>query len=209
MHSYDWQINTNLELRPSANVSITISPTYEKNLNYSQWVDSFDDPYAVSTYGKRYVFATMDQNTVSAGIRLNWTFNPQLSLQMYMQPLISAGHFTNYKELAKPRTYRFNVYGAGNSTINLNDLTIDPDGSGPAQQFNIADDPNFNYKSLRGNAVLRWEYMPGSVLYFVWTQTRSNEDDIGEFQFRRSVRQLLKSIPENIFMVKFTYYLNM
>ena len=208
-HSYDWQISTNIELRPSSNISLTISPAYEKNLNYSQWVDSYDDPYAAATYGKRYVFATMDQNTVSAGIRLNWTFNPQLSLQMYMQPLISTGHYTDYKELAKPRTYQFNVYGEGNSTINLSDRTIDPDGTGPAQAFTISDDPNFNFKSLRGNAVLRWEYLPGSVLYLVWTQTRTNEDDIGEFQFRRSVRQLFKAIPENIFMVKFTYYLNM
>ena len=208
-HSYDWQLSTSIEIRPSPNVSITVNPAYEKNLSYSQWVDSFDDPFAVSTYGKRYVFATMDQNTVSAGIKLNWTFNPQLSLQMYVQPLISSGRFTDYKELAKPRTYLFNVYGEGNSTINLDDRTVDPDGSGPAQQFTIGDDPNFNFKSLRGNAVLRWEYLPGSVLYFVWTQTRSNEDDPGEFQFRRSVRQLFKAIPENIFMVKFTYYLNM
>ncbi len=208
-HSYDWQLSTSIEIRPSPNISITVNPAYEKNLSYSQWVDAFDDPFAVSTYGKRYVFATMNQNTVSAGIKLNWTFNPQLSLQMYVQPLISAGRFTDYKELAKPRTYLFNVYGEGNSTINLDDRTVDPDGSGPAQQFTIGDDPNFNFKSLRGNAVLRWEYLPGSVLYFVWTQTRSNEDDPGEFQFRRSVRQLFKAIPENIFMVKFTYYLNM
>ena len=208
-HSYNWQVSTSLQFRPSANLSISVSPAYEKNSDYSQWVDVYDDAYAVSTFGKRYVFATLDQNTVSAGIRLNWTFNPQLSLQMYVQPLISAGEYTNYKELAKPRTYEFNVYGEGNSRINQDNLTIDPDGTGPAEEFTIDENPNFNIKSLRGNAVLRWEYLPGSVLYFVWTQTRSNEDDLGDFQFRRSVKQLFKAIPENIFMIKFTYYLNM
>ncbi len=207
-HSFDWQISTDIQFRPSANLSFTISPAYERNSNYSQWVDAYDDAYALSTFGKRYVFASLDQNTLSAGVRLNWTFNPQLSLQMYLQPLISAGQYTNYKELTRPKTYQFDVYGEGNSTIDSQNLTVDPDGNGPAPQFTL-DDPNFNFKSLRGNAVLRWEYLPGSVLYLVWTQTRSDEEDLGEFQFNRSVRHRGKAIPENIFMVKFTYYLNM
>jgi hypothetical protein len=125
-----------------------------------------------------------------------------------MQPLISSGDFTNYKELAIPRTYDFNVYGENGSTLDKNNLTVDPDGSGPAAAFQI-DDPNFNFISLRGNAVLRWEYMPGSVLFLVWTQTRADDDGIGNFRFNHSINRMLTLHPDNIFLLKFTYWLNM
>ena len=175
---------------------------------YSQWVDSYDDPTAVNTFGKRYVFALLDQKTFGAGIRLNWTFTPQLSLQFYAQPLISSGKYTDFKELAKPKTYDFNVYGTGNSTFDESTLTADPDGNGPANPITI-DNPDFNFVSLRGNAVLRWEYVPGSVVYFVWTQTRSDSEDDGAFRFGHSLNRLLDIKADNIFMVKFTYWFNM
>ncbi|MEO8399558.1 MAG: DUF5916 domain-containing protein, partial [Ignavibacteriaceae bacterium] len=160
--SYQYQLSTEFQLRPSSNISFSISPFYERNHDHSQWIDSFEDSYASSTFGHRYVFGTLDQNTVGAGIRLNWTFNPQLSLQLYVQPLISSGSYTNFKELAAPKTYNFNIYGEGNSTFDEGNLTADPDGTGPAPAIEI-DNPDFNFKSLRGNAVLRWEYLPGSV----------------------------------------------
>ncbi len=206
--SYQWQLSAELEYRPSSNISISISPIFEKNYDYSQWVNSFDDVYAASTFGKRYVFATLNQNTAGAGIRLNWTFTPQLSLQMYVQPLISSGNYFDYKELAAPKTYQFNSYGTNNSTFDSQNLLVDPDGNGPADQFQI-DNPNFNVKSLRGNAVLRWEYLPGSALYFVWTQTRSDEEDAGDFHFKKSIQRLFDANPENIFVIKFTYWFKM
>ena len=74
---------------------------------------------------------------------------------------------------------------------------------GAAFSFN---NPSFNLRSLRGNAVLRWEYMPGSTAYFVWTQSRADQDVTGDFQFRRSLGELLDAAPDNIFMVKLSYY---
>jgi hypothetical protein len=88
-----------------------------------------------------------------------------------------------------------------------NNNTYDPDGSGPAAPVEIGN-PDFNFKSLRGNAVLRWEYLPGSVFYLVWTQTRADFEEIGEFKFNRSFTRLLDTHPDNIFMAKFTYWFN-
>jgi len=68
--------------------------------------------------------------------------------------------------------------------------------------------PDFNVRSLRGNAVLRWEYLPGSVIYFVWTQTRSEAEEIGEFRFEESMTKMVSAEPDNIFMIKVTYWLN-
>jgi len=206
--SYNWEFDTEMEIRPASNVSISISPYYSLNKEYSQWVDSYDDPTAVNTFGKRYVFALLDQRTFGAGIRLNWTFAPQLSLQLYAQPLISSGEYTDFKELAKPKTYDFNIYGKGNSTFDESTLTADPDGKGPADPI-VIDNPDFNFVSLRGNAVLRWEYVAGSVIYFVWTQTRSDSQEDGRFRFGHSFNRLMDIKADNIFMVKFTYWFNM
>jgi hypothetical protein len=207
-YPFYWQVNAGLELRPVSNILFSINPFYQRDNEFSQWVDAFDDPSATNTYSKRYVFAELDQHTFGAGIRVNWTFTPKLSLQIYMQPLISSGDYKNYKELAKPRTYDFNQYQIDEATENQEEFFIDPDGSGPSEGFVISN-PDFNYKSLRGNAVLRWEYLPGSVIYFVWTQTRSDVEDIGEFKLKQSFNQLLDAHPDNIFMLKFTYWLNM
>jgi hypothetical protein len=149
----------------------------------------------------------MKQHTFGAGIRLNWTFTPKLSLEIYLQPLISSGDYKNYKELAKPRTYDFNQYQINEAASNQEEFFVDPDGNGPSNGF-VVENPDFNLKSLRGNAVLRWEYLPGSVVYFVWTQTRSDEENIGEFKFKKSFDRLFDSRPDNIFLVKFTYWLN-
>ena len=146
--------NAGLEMRPISNVSINISPGYEKGYDKTQWIDAFDDPTAISTFGKRYVFGELEQTTVSASIRINWTFNPQLSLQLYVQPLISSGKYTNFKELARPKSYDYTIYGENGSTIDENNIA-DPDGSGPAPKIDIGN-PDFNFTSLRANAVLRW-----------------------------------------------------
>ena len=142
-------------------------------------------------------------------IRLNWTFTPQLSLQLFVQPLISAGTYRQFREVGRPRSYDFNTYGTGASTISESGgtFTVDPDGPGPASPFTFSD-PDFNLKSFRGNAVLRWEYLPGSTLYLVWTQTRYQSDVLGDFQFNRSVRELVDIRPDNIFMIKLSYWWN-
>ena len=205
--SYDWFTELSLELRLMPNLSFILSPLYQKTYEFAQYVDTYDDPTATHTYGSRYVFAELNQQTLSASIRLNWTFTPHLSLQLYVQPLISAGDYTNYKELSEPSTYDFMIYGTDSSTFDSETNIADPDGDGPAQPIEI-DNPDFNVKSLRGNAVLRWEYLPGSVIYFVWTQTRSEAEEIGDFKFEESMTRMVAAEPDNIFMIKVTYWLN-
>jgi len=113
------------------------------------------------------------------------------------------------KALSRPGSLDFQVYGTNGSTIVQKDgtYTVDHDGIGPAVSYSFSN-PDFNLKSLRGNAVLRWEYMPGSTLYLVWTQSRSQSDGTGDFQFNRSLRQLVNVMPDNIFMVKVSYWWN-
>jgi len=204
----DYSTSLSITWRPLSNLSFSIEPGFDQSFTNTQWISAFEDRTAASTFGKRYVFAELNQSTISAGIRLNCTFTPQLSLQLYVQPLISSGDYSKFKELLNPKSYNYLVYGQGNSTFDEDNYIADADGNGPAGQINIGN-PDFNFKSLRGNAVLRWEYLPGSVLYFVWTQTRTDFENIGDLNFSNSIDRLGSVRPDNIFMVKFTYWFNM
>jgi len=200
-----------IEWKPTSALNLTISPYFEKNLVKVQWVTNIDDPTAVNTYNGRYVFAELNQKTISANIRVNWTFTPKLSLQLYVQPLVSVGDYNRFKELAQPGTKNYNVYGNNGSTIEYNKddnvYTVDPDGSGPAENFSF-DNPDFNFKSIKANLVLRWEFLPGSAFYFVWQNNKENYDDPGSFYFRRDFKNLLSAQPNNIYLIKFSYWLD-
>ncbi len=204
--SHGWSASLELHWKPSSNVSISLEPSYRTDLEASQWVSNIEDPFMTNTYGNRYLFATLDQKTLSCSIRINWIFSPRLSLQAYIQPFIAVGNYMGFKELARPASYDFNAYGENGSAIAFQngDYTIDPDGPGPSAPFSLGD-PDFNYKSLRGTVVLRWEYRPGSTIYFVWTQNRSDYANPGDLEFRRDLRDLIQAPGDDIFMIKFTY----
>ncbi|NMB81086.1 MAG: hypothetical protein GYA14_04655 [Ignavibacteria bacterium] len=131
-----------------------------------------------------------------------------------MQPLITTGKYYEFKELIRAKSSDFLVYGNNGSTINKIDnngnqyYQLDPDGNGQSSGATIYN-PDFNYCSLRGNAVLRWEYLPGSTLYFVWTQSREQVEESGSFNPGHSFDRLLNIKPDNIFMDKFNYWLNL
>jgi len=208
-----FQSEIDFDFKPAPNIELTVGPSFSRNVNQAQWVGSYLDPTAAATSGSRYVFADMDQKTISANIRLNWTFSPELSLQVFMQPLISSGAYANLKQLLQPRTFNFGYFGRDGSTLtpqrsSSNALTgyeVDADGPGPSQPY-VFSNPDFNFTSLRGNAVLRWEYRPGSALYLVWTQSRSDNENLGDFQLHDSMVRLWGAKPDNIFMLKFTYW---
>lgn len=196
-------------VRPSTSVRLSMSPSYRRNHTMSQYVTSAVDPLATETFGNRYVFATLDQHQVSLVTRLDWTFTPALSLQLFAQPLIAAGDFHDYKEFARPRAYDFNVYGQDIGTIARREdgiYSADPDGSGSAPSITFRD-RDFNQRSLRGNAVVRWEYRPGSALFLVWQQSRFDAVRTGVFGFREDVGELFSTTPENVFVIKGTWWI--
>jgi uncharacterized protein DUF5916/cellulose/xylan binding protein with CBM9 domain len=182
--SYNWSLDPGFEWKPASNITLNIGPSYSRNIDNAQYVDTIVDATATATYGHRYVFANLDQKTLSANIRLNWAFTPTISVQTFLQPLISSGAYTGFKSLARPKSYEFDPYAyAGN--------------------------PDFNFKSLRGNAVFRWEYLPGSTVYLVWTQDRAASDQYGDFDFGRDFKQLTKADANNIFLAKVSYYFSL
>jgi hypothetical protein len=202
-----WSARASLEWKPGSRLSLRVEPQIERTGTSAQYVDTFDDPSAVTTFGHRYVFADLRQTTLSASLRLNWIFTPRLSLEVYAQPLLSSGQYTGFKELARPRSYAFTGYPDPAPTADPDRIVVDPDAAGPADPHEI-DDPNFSLASLRGNAVLRWEYSAGSTLFLVWTQNRSDSESIGTFRTGHALDRLFGAAADNIFLIKVSYWWN-
>ena len=203
-----------LALKPSTNVFISLSPSFIADEDAAQYVQTVGDPTATAFYGSRYVFAFIKTRTVSLDTRVNWTFNPNLTLQLFAQPFIASGAYSSFREFAAPRTYHKVIYGQDIGTIVRTpatatsgaEYTVDPDGAGPAAPFTIPD-PDFTFRSLIGNAVLRWEYRPGSTVFFVWTQSRTGNDPTGNFDFGTQRSEIFHDRPTNVFQVKVNYWI--
>jgi hypothetical protein len=204
-----------IEFKISTTLTLQFGPTFELGDYKAQWVTSYADATADKTYGRRYVFANLNQRTFAADIRADWIINPNLSFQVYAQPYIVSGQYTAFKALVQSKSFDFMEYGTLGSSIETGSASVggkptvyflDADGTGTSPQKTIGN-PDFNYISLRGNAVLRWEYRPGSTLYLVWTQSREMVDPNGEFRLGNSFESMFDAKADNIFLVKLSYWL--
>jgi len=209
----DWGTGIDLRVRPASNVEIRFGPSYGHDESGLQYVQGVDDPTAVDFYQRRYVFADLEQNSVALNTRFNVTFSPNLTFEVFLQPLIASGQYSRYKEYAAPRVVDRLVYGEDIGTITTlgtdpETYVIDPDGPGPAASFEVVD-PTFTFRSLRGNAVLRWEYLPGSTLYLVWTRSGDSSLTRGFIDFGEDARALFRGPSQNIFLVKISYWLGL
>lgn len=203
--SWSWELNPAITCKPWSYLSLQLGPDLSRSSDGAFLVAQLDDPAATETYGRRYVFARLDQTTLSANIRLNVSFTPAMSLQFFGQPLISTAKFRDLKELARPNSLDFIGPGAGAWTYDPSTGQFDPDGPGGPTLPGTND---FNFKSLRGNMVFRWEYRPGSAFYLVWTQERTDTQNLPEFNTGPSFRRLVDAPADNIFLAKVTYYLS-
>jgi hypothetical protein len=202
-------VELEIGFRPSPNWSISISPEWSHESVHSQYVETVPDTLARATFQNRYVFADLKQTEISLATNVNVTFTPGLTLEIFARPFLGSGRFGRPKELLAPRSFRFARYDdIGIVTDHGDELEIDPDGSGPAESFEIEKE-NFTLRSLRGNAVLRWEWRRGSTLFLVWQQEREGETALtSDLRLRRDLRALGRTRPDNVFMIKVSYWLN-
>jgi hypothetical protein len=227
--SYDWMKNEaggwqhdfglNLTASPTDQLRIQVTPSLSRRFETAQYVTAVADPLATATYGRRYLFADLDQTTLSLETRIEMTLTPSMSFQLYVEPFMSAGDYRGVKELERRRSFAFLEYGEDirSLTQDADGYTADPDGAGPVPEFSV---PNrdFSYRSLLGNAVLRWEWRQGSTLYLVWQQRRidsltnrgaSGSDAwVGDFDLGRDAADMFGAPADNIFAIKVNYWLN-
>ncbi len=185
--SETFEIEPELELKVSSRFTTSLSADYTRNRNDLQYFGTFTDPAGVP----HYTFAHLQQKTLSLTWRLDYTFTPNTSLQVYASPFISKGTYSNVREVAEARAASY-------------DARYRPYAD-PA----VADDPGgFNFQEFRSNVVFRWEYRPGSTLFLVWSQGRQGSSAIeGTGSFRDNFGDLFGQRANDTFLVKVSYWL--
>jgi hypothetical protein len=211
-----------IDIRPTTATTISIQPGYNASNSILQYVQTQTDASAASTFERQYVFAEVLQHSLDLTTRVNVTFRPDLSLQFYAQPFVATGDYHGFKELARPRSLDYIVYGrSAGSTLECFDsreqptgcaglvsaYLADPDGAGPRPSVRI-NNRDFNSRSLSGNAVLRWEYRPGSTMFFIWTTSCSAGANNPRFSATDDVRRLCQGPSDNVFAVKANYWMS-
>ena len=182
--SWARSLGVGLNYRPASNLTLSVVPAYSRSHAFNQYVTAFDDASATGTFGRRYVFSELEQRSFELGTRADWTLSSRLSLQLYLQPFIASGDFHDYHSLERARTRDY-------APVDATGIT----------------DPDFNFRSVRGSAVMRWEFRPGSALYIVWNENRADLVPVGDFRFRRDLRAIPTAPSHDVFLVKVSYWL--
>ena len=155
----------------------------------------------------RYVLGTIDNHTLTASVRFDYTINPNLSIQYYGQPFISRGRYTDFKYVTNPVADqlkdRFQNYDANQISINGDDFQVDENLDG-TMDYSF-ENPDFSYVQFNSNLVLRWEYIPGSELFLVWAQGVASSIESSNGLFEGFQTGILDQRPQNIFLLKATY----
>ena len=191
--------------RPSKSLKITLSPNYNWNNDELQYVTQQD--YSKTT---DYIFARIHQKTLSASLRINYIITPNLSIQYWGQPFIATGKYSEFKRITNSRannyTDRFTLLSSNELSYNVADEVYRVSDTGGNELYTF-DQPDFNVKEFLSNMVVRWEYLPGSTLYLVWSQHRDQSVSNGEFNFRSDFKTLFDDQPYNVFLVKLSFRL--
>jgi len=199
--------------QPSSQIQVQLSPLFAVASTGSQYVHTSDALAFEPTYGDRYLFSDLNRTEVAMETRLNWTFSPTLSLQLWAQPLLSSGDYVSYKQLDEAETFDFDVFEEGTfddvesvcvsgrtCTDGEGERYVDFDGNGVIDDS--FEDQDFNVRSFRATAVLRWEYRPGSRLFFVWQRRQGESVNIGDFDFGRDLSAMFGAPGDDVFIIK-------
>ena len=197
--SWSFGGSPNIRIRPSGRTSFQVGGNIRRQVDDRQWVRGLrvDDR-------TEYVFGRIDQTTVGLTARVDHAFTSTLSLQLYAQPFVGSGSYSGFKRVSNPRgehyADRFEALEAVRADGRYH-FTLD------GTEASISD-PDFNFKQFRSNAVLRWEYLPGSLLYVVWSQGRNHFAQTGSFDFGSDLNTLFGAPADDVFMIKLSYWLS-
>ncbi len=190
--------------RPTTSLRLSFDPEYNQEINHRQYVTTRDGGRP-ETFGRRYIFGTIDRSTLNMQIRASYVFKPDLTLDVYLEPFAASGRYLGFGELLAPQSRLLLPYGAdGVPATRRSDGSLEVAAPEP---FTIAN-RNFNVQSFRSNVVLRWEWRAGSTLYVVWQQDRSDEQTTGEHVGAGDLFGSFSVPGDNIFAVKTTLWIS-
>jgi hypothetical protein len=178
-----------INFRLSSQAQLNIGAGFSRDHNNTQWFGNFTDGAAVTHYS----FAHLEQRTTSMNVRFNYAMTPDLTLELYGQPFVSTGVYSDFREVSS-------TPGADSYDGRFRPYTPPP-----------TEAPQFKVTALITNSVLRWEYRPGSTLFVVWQHGRQGPGPNDTFRqsWMRDYGELFKLHPDNTFLVKVAYWLGL
>ncbi|HEY5923071.1 MAG TPA: DUF5916 domain-containing protein [Kofleriaceae bacterium] len=199
------QVNTGggANIQARSNIDVFVGLDWTQRTDPMQYITQVED-----TGGRtHYVFGTIAQTVVSLTTRVNWTFSPKLSLQLYAQPFIAAGNYRELKDVDNPHAQRFedrfHVLTGNDYSVTDGTVSVSHNGTYAFAQ------PDFDFGELRSTVVLRWEYRPGSAVFAIWSHGRTNFVDGGRFDLANDIADLGRAPGEHIVMIKANYWIGL
>jgi len=190
-HNSSLNLQPEIDFKTAGRFSSVLSLNWTRNVYDNQWYGNYAD--TANPAVTHYTFAHLRETTTGVTLRLNYTFTPTISLQVYAQPFIAKGTYTNVRQLsATPRAASYD------------------DRYAPFADTSVTNNPGgFNFKEFQSNVVFRWEYRPGSTLFVVWNEGRQGSTPFeGASNYTGDIRDLFRLHPANTFLVKWSYWLN-
>ncbi|MDQ8165798.1 MAG: DUF5916 domain-containing protein, partial [Gemmatimonadota bacterium] len=200
-----WTIDPSFMFRPTSRTNVTLTPLWTRNFPATQYVAS-----ATATGGVReYVVGALDQTTASLTARVSYAVSPTVTLDVYAQPFVSGGTYDQFRRVVAPHASDVNLRypliapAAISYSSATSRYSVDTDGNGTAN-FSFAN-PNFSARALRTNTVLRWEFRPGSTVYFVWAEAR-DDSAVRPFGLGDDASALFRAPARDVVMIKVAYW---
>jgi hypothetical protein len=174
--TYSTSYSPMMTIRPSGRFDLSLYPGYTISENDMQYVDEIDG---------HHVLGHLDMRVLTLTARFNYTVTPDMTIQFYGMPFVTAGAYSDYREAVAPHASDYD------------------DRFAPFDYLAHADNPDFNFKQFRSNLVFRWEFNPGSALYLVWSRGATDyEEEYGKFSPGRDLDQLFSTPGDNTFLIK-------
>ena len=204
-HSMEsFTIGPGIMVRPFNTLKIGLTANYAKNHDQLQYVATKELP---SDY--RYILGTIDQQTLGITFRIDYSITPELSVQYYGSPFVSRGIYSEFKYVDDPLSEEYENRFIMYPDPVLNDGIYELDENNDMVADYTIDNPDFNFLQFRSNFVAKWEYRPGSFLYFVWSSERTGNAASATDTMGDSFSQLWDIFPGNIFLIKLNYWFSL
>jgi hypothetical protein len=194
-----------ISVRPVNNLLLSMIANYSLKTDKLQYVDT-----QVSNGTSKYILGQINQETLGLTFRIDYNITPEISFQYYGSPFATRGQYSQFKEITNAQDQIFdNRFSLIQHMTLVNGDTYQVDENNDHVVDYSFRKPDFNFNQLRSNLVFRWEYKPGSQLFIVWTNERTDWLNPGNEPLNSATGRLASTAPNNIFLIKFNYWFSL
>ena len=195
-------LGINATVIPVNVLKISASLNYSENEDNLQYVET-----KILNGSNTYILAHLSQKTLGATFRIDYNISPELSIQYYGSPFASVGEYSALKEVTNPKAPEYAArFMLLNTSLSNNVYKVEAHNGTPAYSVN---NPDFTFNQFRSNLVFRWEYKPGSQIFLVWGNERTDWQNESNEKVGKALTRLSKVLPNNIFQIKLNYWFSL